>query len=92
MLWLSQNHNNHAVIHEHLINLYEVHACNPDIIIIKIWDAVAPQNQNDNYVCVILMQLSSKFGMLWLPKIIMIIATSLTSNNFIDAPLIAIGI
>jgi hypothetical protein len=27
--------------------------------------------------------------MLWLPKINMIIATSLTSNNFIDAPLIA---
>jgi hypothetical protein len=51
MLWLSQNHNNHAEIHEHLINFYEVHACNPDVIIIKIWDAVASQNHNDNYVC-----------------------------------------
>jgi hypothetical protein len=68
MLWLSQNHNNHVVIHEHLINLYEVHACNPDVIIIKIWDAVAPQNHNDNYVCVILMQLSFKIGMLWLSQ------------------------
>jgi hypothetical protein len=66
--------------------------CNPDVTIIKNRDAVAPQNHNDNYVCVILMQLSSKFGMLWLPKINMIIATSLTSNNFIDAPLIAPGI
>jgi hypothetical protein len=63
--------------------------CNPDVIIIKNRDAVAPQNHNDNYVFVILMQSSFKFGMLWLPKIIMIIATSLTSNNFIDAPLIA---
>jgi hypothetical protein len=48
MFWLSQNHNNHAVIHEHLINFYEVHAYNPDVIIIKIWDAVAPQNHYDN--------------------------------------------
>jgi len=36
-----KNHNNHAVIHEHLINLYEVHACNPDVIIIQKWDALA---------------------------------------------------
>jgi hypothetical protein len=41
--------------------------CNPDVIIIKNRDAVAP-------------------------KINMIIATSLTSNNFIDAPLIDPGI
>jgi hypothetical protein len=41
MLWLSQNHNNHAVIHEHLINLYEVHACNPDVIIIQKMDVLA---------------------------------------------------
>jgi hypothetical protein len=68
MLWLSQNYNNHAVILEHLINLYEVHACNPDVIIIKIWDTVAPQNHNDNYVCVILMQLSFKIGMLRLSQ------------------------
>jgi len=47
--------------------------CNPDVIIIKNRDAVAPQNHNDNYVFVILMQSSFKFGMLWLPKIIMII-------------------
>jgi len=47
-------------------------------------------NYYDNYVCVILMQLLfKKLGCFGSPKIIIIIATSLTSNNFIDAPLIA---
>jgi len=51
------------------------------------------QNYYDNYVCVILLQLLYKIlGCCSSPKIIMIIATSLTSNNFIDAPLIASGI
>jgi hypothetical protein len=69
MLWLSQNHNNHSAVYEHLIKiLYDVHMCNLDVIIIKIWDAVAPQNHYDNYVCVILMQLSLKIGMLWLSQ------------------------
>jgi hypothetical protein len=36
-----KNYNNHAVIHEHLINLNEVHACNPDVIIIQKLDALA---------------------------------------------------
>jgi len=42
-LWLSQNHNNHVTIHEHLKekNLYDVQTCNPDVIIIKKWDAMA---------------------------------------------------
>jgi hypothetical protein len=68
MLWLSQNHNNHAVIHEHLINLYKVHACNPDVIIIKNRMLWLSQNYYDNYVCAILMQLSFKIGMLWLSQ------------------------
>jgi hypothetical protein len=33
MLWLSQNHNNYAVIHEHLKSLYDVHTYNPNVII-----------------------------------------------------------
>jgi hypothetical protein len=45
------------------------------------------QNYYDNYVCVILMQLSlKKLGCCGSLKIIMIIAASLTFNNFIDAP------
>jgi len=44
------------------------------------------QNYYDNYVCVILMQLSfKKLGCYGSPKIIIIIAISLTSNNFIYA-------
>jgi hypothetical protein len=49
MLWLSQNHNNHSAVYEHLIKILDdVHMCNLDVIIIKIWDVVAPQNHNDN--------------------------------------------
>jgi hypothetical protein len=44
------------------------------------------QNYYDNYVCVILMKLSLKiWDAVALQKIIILIETLLTSNNFIDA-------
>jgi hypothetical protein len=71
MLWLSQNHNNHSAVYETSNKiLYDVLMCNPNVIIIKNRDAVAPQDHYDNYVCVILMQLLFKnWDALALPKL-----------------------
>jgi hypothetical protein len=62
MLWFSQNHNNYAAIHEHLIKLFMrfIRVRNSDAIIIQ------------------------KLRCYDSPKIIMIITTSLSSNNFTD--------
>jgi hypothetical protein len=89
MLWLSQNHNNHVTIHEHLKekNLYDVQTCNPDVIIIKKWDAMAlPKLLWELCVCNPDAIIIKKLGCCGSFKIIMIIVISLTFNNFIDAP------
>jgi hypothetical protein len=48
--------------------IYDIHTCNLDVIINKNGMLWLSQNYYDNYVCVILMQLSFKIGMLWLSQ------------------------